>query len=270
MSEKYRMKYTIVGVTICLLAGLLTASFNVTAYAAECLAGPNAQSRPGTHWHYRIDRATGQRCWYLKDLRGSGPGSESAAGTSPPRGAGSELGFSAAPAESESSITAWFSSKLAALTGAGRSSSTTETGEQSTSAPPVTRRRPDSERTELRKSQQSKSDQNKSEQQTKSEQSKSEREQGGSGRAQERLATLFVRILEAAGDKIVPNPTGDLTEASQTAAIEAVGEKDVVTPRIDLEEDWQRALYEEFLVWRSKQLLLQGYPVDLARDDHRR
>src|SRR5215813_7571461 len=198
MSEKYRMKSTIVGATICLLAGLLTASASVTAYAAECLAAPNAQSAPGTRWHYRIDRATGQHCWYLKDLRGSRPASESAAGTSPPRGAGSELSFSAPPAESESSITAWFSSKLAALTGAVKPPS--EVGEPSTNGAPVTRKRPDGERTELKKPQQSKS-----EQQIKSEQSKSEREQGGFARAHEGLAILFVRILEAAGDKLVPS-----------------------------------------------------------------
>jgi hypothetical protein len=266
MSEKYRMKYTIVGATICSLAGLLTGSASVTAYAAECLAAPNAQSGPGTRWHYRIDQATKQRCWYLKDLRGSRPGSESAAATSPPpRGAGSELSFSAAPAESEASITAWFSSKLAALTGAVKGSPPSEVGEPSTNGPPVTRKRLDAERTELKKPQQ-----NKSEQQSKSEQSKSEREHFGSERAQERLAMLFARILEAAGDKLVPNATIELTEESLTSAIEAVGEKDVVTPRIDLEEDWQKALYEEFLVWRSKQLLLQESPVDLARDDHRR
>jgi len=133
--------------------------------------------------------------------------------------------------------------------------------------PSVTRKRQDSERTELRKP--SKSEQGKPEQ-GKSEQSKPEPEQGGTARAREQLATLFARILEAAGDKLVPDPMVELTEESQIAAIEAVGEKDVITPRIDLEEDWQKALYEEFLVWRSKQVMLQEAPTDLAQDDHRR
>ena len=258
-------RYSIIGATICSLAGLLTVSFNVTAYAAECLAAPNAQSPPGAHWRYRIDQATSQRCWYLKDLRGSRSASEGPATTSAPSGAGSEPAQSAAPAESESSITAWFSSKIAALTGVGRSSSSTETREPPASAPSVTRKRQDSERTELRRPQPSKS-----EQEVKSEQSKSEREQAGVALARERLATLFARILEAAGDKLVPDPMVELTEEAQIAAIEAVGEKDVITPRIDLEEDWQKALYEEFLVWRSKQVMLQEAPTDLARDDHRR
>jgi hypothetical protein len=246
-------KSTIIAVTICSLAGLLTVSASITAHAAECLAAPNAQSGPGTHWHYRIDQTTKQRCWYLKDLRGSSrspSGSENpAASNPPPRAAGSELGLSAAPAESESSIAAWFSSKLAALTGAGKTGSTTEGAE-------VIRKRPANERTELRKPQQSKSEQQSRSEQSKSEQGKSQREQGESARAQERFSTLFVRILEAAGDKPVPNPV-ELAEDRQTLAIEAVGEKDVAIPRIDLEEDWQRALYEEFLVWRSKQLMLQ-------------
>ena len=263
-------RYSIIGATICSLAGLLTVSFNVTAYAAECLAAPNAQSPPGAHWRYRIDQATSQRCWYLKDLRGSRSASEGPATTSAPSGAGSEPAQSAAPAENESSITAWFSSKIAALTGVGRSSSSTETREPPASAPSVTRKRQDSERTELRRPQPSKSEQEVKSEQSKSEQSKSEREQAGVALARERLATLFARILEAAGDKLVPDPMVELTEEAQIAAIEAVGEKDVITPRIDLEEDWQKALYEEFLVWRSKQVMLQEAPTDLARDDHRR
>jgi hypothetical protein len=36
--------------------------------------------------------------------------------------------------------------------------------------------------------------------------------------------------------------------------MEAIGEKDVATLRADL-EDWQKALYEEFLVWRVKQIM---------------
>src|SRR5262245_51004075 len=253
MSEKS----TIIVVTVCSLASLLTVSASITAHAAECLAAPNAQSGPGTHWHYRIDQTTKQRCWYLKDLRGSSrssSGSESpAASNPPPRGAGSELGFSAAPAEAESSITAWFSSKWTALTGARKTGSTTEVGEPSTSEPSSTRKRSTNERTELRKPQQSKSEQINSEQ-IKSEQG--QREDGETARAQDRFSKFFVRILEAAGDKPVPNAV-ELAEDRQTLAIEAVGEKDVATPRIDLEEDWQRALYEEFLIWRSKQLMLE-------------
>jgi hypothetical protein len=35
--------------------------------AAGCLAAPNGQAPEGRHWVYRIDNATGQRCWHLGD-----------------------------------------------------------------------------------------------------------------------------------------------------------------------------------------------------------
>src|SRR2546421_7053831 len=89
MSERYGA----VVVTSCLLAGLLTVSSSVTARAAECLSGPNAQSGPGTHWRYRIKHATGQRCWYLKRVGETArprPALESPATSRAPRSGGSE------------------------------------------------------------------------------------------------------------------------------------------------------------------------------------
>jgi len=241
MSEKY----TIVSTTICSLAVLFTASVSIKASAAECLSAPNAQSRPGTHWYYRTDRTTNQRCWYLKDVSGSSP-SRPASESAAPSNGGPGVAASPASTESESPIKAWFFSTFATLS--GRASSSTETAEPSTSAPSVTRRPPESERTELKKPQQSKS-----EPQIKSEQSKSQREQSEPTRAQGRSSQLALAILEAAGDKLVPNSPPELT----TSALEAAGDKDVVPPRADLEHDWQKALYEEFLVWRTIQLLLQ-------------
>jgi len=35
---------------------------------AECLAGPNRLSPPGTHWFYRLDRVDRRKCWYLGPL----------------------------------------------------------------------------------------------------------------------------------------------------------------------------------------------------------
>jgi len=241
MSEKY----IIVSATICSLAVLFTASLSTTASAAECLGAPNAQSGPGTHWYYRIDRTTNQRCWYLKDVSGSSrsrPASESAA----PSNGGPAMASSPASTESESPIKAWFVSTFAALS--GRANSSPETGEPSTSGPSVTRRPSEGERTELKKPQQSKS-----EPQIKSEQSKSQREQSEPSRTQERSSKLALAVLEAAGDKLVPDSPPELT----TSALEAAGDKDVVAPKADLEHDWQRALYEEFLMWRAMQLMLQ-------------
>lgn len=44
--------------------GLMSLS-DSRAVADDCLASPNAVSPPGTHWYYRVDRATHRQCWYL-------------------------------------------------------------------------------------------------------------------------------------------------------------------------------------------------------------
>jgi hypothetical protein len=33
--------------------------------AEECMASPNAPPPQGSHWYYRTDRSTNQKCWYL-------------------------------------------------------------------------------------------------------------------------------------------------------------------------------------------------------------
>src|SRR5215468_7582238 len=130
MSERYAA----VIVTSCLLAGLLSVSGSVTARAAECLSGPNGQSGPGTHWRYRINHSTGQRCWYLKRLGESArhrPTSESPTISRTPRSGGSEPAPSEAATEVTSSIKAWFSSTFSSFAGFGRSAANTETNEAS-------------------------------------------------------------------------------------------------------------------------------------------
>jgi len=37
-----------------------------SAYAAACLAKPNATAPQGSHWFYRVDRATKRNCWYVR------------------------------------------------------------------------------------------------------------------------------------------------------------------------------------------------------------
>jgi hypothetical protein len=37
--------------------------------ADNCLSEPNRAPSQGTHWHYRTDRSTGRRCWYLAPRR---------------------------------------------------------------------------------------------------------------------------------------------------------------------------------------------------------
>jgi hypothetical protein len=54
--------------------------------AEECLAGPNAQSPQGSHWYYRIDRATHRKCWYLGALRAQHRRAAGHAESTPPVG----------------------------------------------------------------------------------------------------------------------------------------------------------------------------------------
>lgn len=58
----------------------------------KCLSAPNGAGPAGSHWFYRIDRATKRQCWYLKeagDKAGSrpqetGPAPSTAAAAQPP------------------------------------------------------------------------------------------------------------------------------------------------------------------------------------------
>jgi hypothetical protein len=92
------------------------------------------------------------------------------------------------------------------------------------------------------------------EQQSKSSQSKPEKEKSETVRSPSRAASLQV-ILEAAGDKDVPDAATNLSAEEQKTALEAVGDKDVFAPRTELTQDWQKELYEQFLEWRIKQLM---------------
>jgi hypothetical protein len=44
-----------------------TVSLGATRAADDCLAAPNAPTADGSHWYYRIDRATKRHCWYLRE-----------------------------------------------------------------------------------------------------------------------------------------------------------------------------------------------------------
>src|SRR5262249_47678489 len=195
-----------VGAAICFLAGLFAITTNDTAFAAsECLASPNRESGPGTHWHYRINQATKERCWYLKKVGGASRSrSAGEAHAKPERATRVATGSrtppieTAAPAESESSIGAWFTTTFGALSGSNATS--TNTQEPAANEPPRKRRSNAAERSESSKA----------------------------ARAQQRPST----------------------------ATQVVGEKSVAAPS-DLETEWQKALYQEFLQWRVKQILFE-------------
>jgi hypothetical protein len=71
----------------------------------SCVTSPGSETEPGTHWYYRVDRATNQQCWYSKRLQGitSNKGSaDSAASTA--RKAKTELVRRRPPVTVESSV----------------------------------------------------------------------------------------------------------------------------------------------------------------------
>jgi hypothetical protein len=247
---------------ICIVAGLFTIAASNTANATECFPGPDFKQAPGTRWQYRIDSATNQGCWYIQDIGESSRRRDSGEVTRSPRsvpvspwtsesaatsGASrSNSGEETPAAASQSSIMAWFSSTFGSLTSSPDAYSTTKTGVAATSAPSATPKRYN-ELTSPRQRQQSKS-----ERQTKVAQHKLEREQSESARMQDSI----ISILEAAGDKPVLSPP-TLRGQDLQRAIEAIGDKDVVIAPTDPQEDWQQALYEEFLRWRTGQLISQ-------------
>jgi hypothetical protein len=234
---------------ILLLASLFTISICATAHAGECLSSPNVASTPGKHWYYWTDKNAHRRCWFVKENaespRGYAPEDTSSLSSQSGRASGQAL--SVAPIENESWVQDWFSSTFPSLGGSGRWGSSTEKREPPVSELPVTGKYLRKDITQLKKPEQSK-------QKNKSEHVRSEHAQNESTRAQHRSARLPVRLLEAASEKYVPDAALKLQQDRQKSAIKAVGRKDVITPRTDLEE-WQRALYEEFLVWRTKQLI---------------
>jgi hypothetical protein len=200
-----------VGAAIGFVVSLFASTLSDSAYAASgCLASPNRESGPDTHWNYRIDQATKQRCWYLKKVGAkSRPRPTSVAHATrtrvardataaPSRAAPVEI---AAPAaENDSSIKSWFSATFSALS--GPSVTSTDPREPSTSeAPPPRKRRVNTaERTENSKA----------------------------ARAQQ-----------------LPPTAAEATDDKGVAALS------------DQESEWQKALYEEFLQWRVKQLMFQ-------------
>jgi hypothetical protein len=145
-----------VGAAIGFAVSLFASTFDGSAYAASgCLSAPNRESGPGTHWNYRINQSTKERCWYLKNVGGKSRSRPTAVAkatrsrvirdvaATPSRAAPVEVAAPvkvAAPAENDSSITSWFAATFNALSGS--SAPTTETREPAANeAPPPRKRR---------------------------------------------------------------------------------------------------------------------------------
>jgi hypothetical protein len=55
-------------VAVCVVTACVVAVSSTTKPAqaqSSCLSGPNATAPEGRHWYYRVERASGRRCWYL-------------------------------------------------------------------------------------------------------------------------------------------------------------------------------------------------------------
>jgi hypothetical protein len=219
----------VIPTAICFVAGLSLVSLSAPAHASECLSSPGA-SAPGRHWFYWTDKISNQRCWFAKETAEMA-GRDRAGSSSSLRNqssGGYEQALPVAPTEAESPIKSWFSSNFPTWDGWG---SRTEAMEAPPDEATLPRKRSGNQRDHVKTSQQSK-------QRHKSERHVSER-------AKQQAANRFTRVLPTARDKDVPDATFEK---------KAVGEKGVLTPGPDV-EDWQKALYQEFLVWRTKQMM---------------
>jgi hypothetical protein len=48
-------------------APLTTVSHSAVPAADDCLSAPKGQAPQGSHWYYRVDRATKRHCWYVRE-----------------------------------------------------------------------------------------------------------------------------------------------------------------------------------------------------------
>lgn len=68
------------------LGALVLAVQSTPLYAAdECLSGPKGAAPIGSHWYYRIDRATKKNCWYVRAERKPTPATAVSEGRALPR-----------------------------------------------------------------------------------------------------------------------------------------------------------------------------------------
>jgi hypothetical protein len=66
---KRRTLALIIVAILAAVAAVPSRSSRAEPAADDCLSEPNRAPSQGTHWHYRTDRSTGRRCWYLAPQR---------------------------------------------------------------------------------------------------------------------------------------------------------------------------------------------------------
>jgi|SRR5689334_22005353 len=231
-------KLSAIGTVI--LAGLFVMPLSAPAYASECLSSPG-ESAPGRHWFYWTDKISKQRCWFAREAaeKTARYRSEDGSSLTNPSSGGYQQALPVAPTEAESPVKSWFSSNFPTWNGWG---SRTEAEEAVPTEATVLRERSEEPRKRVKTSQ-------KTNQKQKSERHVPER-------TKQKAAQRVARASGTARQKDAPVATFEFDKNWQNV-MEAVREKDVLTRRTEV-EDWQKALYEEFLVWRTKQIMF-GY-----------
>ena len=49
-----------------LVAALLVSGLNTSRAEENCLLAPNARAAQGSHWYYRTDPTSQNKCWHLR------------------------------------------------------------------------------------------------------------------------------------------------------------------------------------------------------------
>jgi hypothetical protein len=248
---------------ICLVAGLFTIGLSNAAHPTECFPGPDFQPPSGTRWQYQTDPAKNEGCWYVeksgapskrqqREIARSSRSVQAASASEKttimdaPR---TEQREATSTVDPFPPITKWLWSMFSGLTDSVSSYSPAETEQDTNSSDTPTPKRRQNESPVTKKGTAGKSEQPSKVAQRKPVPGKKESEG-----VRQRYSISAVAVLEAAGDKPVPG-VSKLVRQDFQKAMEAVGDKDVAGAPAELQEGWQRALYEEFLQWRLKQVM---------------
>ena len=63
-----RVLLCVPAISAAMMVAALALEANTAVAAVECITEPNREPPEGSHWYYRVDRATDRKCWYLRAL----------------------------------------------------------------------------------------------------------------------------------------------------------------------------------------------------------
>jgi hypothetical protein len=66
-----RPRHSFAFVLLAIISGATTTVSFDLAHAGDCLPAPNSPAPKGSHWYYHLNRATQQKCWYVRLKRSS-------------------------------------------------------------------------------------------------------------------------------------------------------------------------------------------------------